>query len=87
MSPAIDALEQAVIDGKLVQPGNPVLTWNMGNARSTTDPAGNRKIDKDKARFRIDLAVALAMAMGLRARDRNESAMDVDSFFRAPVFV
>jgi hypothetical protein len=36
-----------------------------------TDPAGNRKIDKEKARMRVDGAVALAMAMGLRARDRG----------------
>jgi phage terminase large subunit-like protein len=36
------------------------------------DPAGNRKLDKDKARFRIDGAVALAMAVGLKARDRKE---------------
>jgi hypothetical protein len=35
------------------------------------DPAGNRKLDKDKARFRIDGAVALAMLLGLRSRDRN----------------
>ena len=35
------------------------------------DPAGNRKIDKDKVRFRIDGAVALAMLTGLRARDRG----------------
>jgi phage terminase large subunit-like protein len=36
----------------------------MANAVATMDPAGNRKIDKDKARFRIDGAVALAMLMG-----------------------
>ncbi|MCP3475529.1 hypothetical protein NLM33_35150 [Bradyrhizobium sp. CCGUVB1N3] len=35
------------------------------------DPAGNRKLDKDKARFRIDGAVALAMLLGLRSRDRT----------------
>lgn len=71
MAPAIDALEQAVIERTLEHPGNQVLTWNMGNAVATTDPAGNRKIDKDKARFRIDGAVSLAMLMGLKARDRN----------------
>lgn len=87
MSPAIDALEQAVIDGKLVQPGNPVLTWNMANAVSTTDPAGNRKIDKDKARFRIDLAVALAMAIGLKARDRKDPPVDIDDFLANAVVV
>jgi hypothetical protein len=42
------------------------------------DPAGNRKIDKDKARFRIDGAVALAMVCGLKSRDRRE-VVDVAS--------
>lgn len=74
MTPAIDALEQAVIDGTLVHPGNPALTWNIGNAVVRMDPAGGRKLDKDKARFRIDGAVALAMAMGLKARDRANAA-------------
>jgi phage terminase large subunit-like protein len=74
MSPAIDALEMAIMDGSLVQPMNPVLTWNMANAISISDPAGNRKIDKQKARFRIDGAVALAMAIGLKARERTGEA-------------
>ena len=42
----------------------------------TTDPAGNRKINKDKARFRIDGAVALAMLCGLKSRDRK-SVVDI----------
>lgn len=69
MAPAIDALERSVMEGRLEHPGNPVLTWNIANAVAVTDPAGNRKIDKDKARFRIDGAVALSMAVGLKARD------------------
>jgi hypothetical protein len=43
------------------------------------DPAGNRKLDKDKARFRIDGAVALAMMMGLRSRDRTAAPIDIAS--------
>lgn len=70
MAPAIDALEQSVIERRLKHPSNQVLTWNVGNAVAVMDPSGNRKLDKDKARFRIDGAVALAMAMGLKARDR-----------------
>ena len=70
MGPAINALELAIIDRKLVHGNNPLLNWNMANAVATMDPAGNRKLDKDKARFRIDGAVALAMMLGLRARDR-----------------
>lgn len=69
MAPAVDALERSILDGKLKHPGSPILTWNVANAIVTTDPAGNRKLDKDKARFRIDGAVSLAMAIGLKARD------------------
>ena len=69
MAPAIDALELDVINRKIVHPSNPVLTWTMANAVATMDPAGNRKLDKDKARFRIDPAVALTMMDGLKSRD------------------
>jgi phage terminase large subunit-like protein len=71
MGPAIDAVELAIIERKLQHPNNPILNWNMANAVATMDPAGNRKLDKDKARFRIDGAVALAMLLGLRSRDRS----------------
>jgi phage terminase large subunit-like protein len=77
MGPAIDALELAIMERKLIHPSNPVLNWNMANAVATMDPAGNRKLDKDKARFRIDGAVALAMAMGLRARARGGKVIDI----------
>ena len=77
MGPAVNAFERAILDGKLVHPSNPVLNWNVSNAVSTMDAAGNRKIDKDKARFRIDGAVALAMALGLRSRDRAGRTVDV----------
>jgi phage terminase large subunit-like protein len=70
MAPAIDALELVVIERQIIHPGNPVLTWNVANAKAVNDAAGNRKLDKDKARFRIDGAVAMSMAVGLRARDR-----------------
>ena len=77
MAPALDALEAAVLASDLRHDGNPVLTWNIANAVATMDPAGNRKLDKAKARFRIDGAVALAMAVGLKARDHvREPAFD-----------
>jgi phage terminase large subunit-like protein len=80
MAPAIDALELAVIDRKLRHPNNPILNWNIANAVVTYDPANNRKLDKEKARFRIDGAVALAMLMGLRSRDRNtQKPIDIEA--------
>ncbi|MDH0154347.1 terminase large subunit [Stutzerimonas stutzeri] len=45
--------------------GNPVLTWNAGNAITVSDPAGNRKVDKQKAIGRIDGIVAAIMATGI----------------------
>lgn len=81
MAPAIEAFERAIFERKLVHPANPVLTWNLANAVAVTDPAGNRKLDKDKARFRIDGAVALTMLMGLKARDRQgEDNFDADDW-------
>jgi phage terminase large subunit-like protein len=79
MGPAIDALELAITERSLVHSNNPLLNWNIGNAIATTDPAGNRKLDKGKARFRIDGAVALAMLLGLRGRDRVEEPIDIGS--------
>lgn len=79
MGPAIDALELAIIERNFVHPNNPVLNWNMANAVATMDPAGNRKLDKDKARFRIDGAVALAMLLGLRSRDRTAKPIDIEA--------
>lgn len=79
MAAAIDALELAVIERKIAHASNPLLNWNIGNAVATMDPAGNRKLDKEKARFRIDGAVSLTMGIGLKARDRREREIDIAS--------
>jgi phage terminase large subunit-like protein len=75
MAPAIDALEIAIMERKIIHENNPALNWSLANAVATTDRC-NRNLDMDKAVFRIDGAVALVVAMGLRARDRG----------RVPVF-
>jgi len=63
-----------------MHPNNPVLNWNMANAVVRVDPASNRKLDKEKARFRIDGAVALTMLLGLRARDRTtQKPIDIEA--------
>ena len=79
MPPAIDALEREVVERTLEHPNNPALNWNIANAVVRMDPAGNRKIDKDKARFRIDGAVALAMLCGLKSRDRVVKPFDIET--------
>jgi phage terminase large subunit-like protein len=63
-SPAMDAIEEALLNGRLAHGGHPVLTMCAANAVVTKDPAGNRKLDKKKATGRIDGMVALTMAFG-----------------------
>jgi phage terminase large subunit-like protein len=62
MAPAIDALEELVLSGRLRHGGNPVLNAAIANAIVSQDAAGNRKLVKQKSAGRIDPAVALAMA-------------------------
>jgi phage terminase large subunit-like protein len=64
MTPALRALEVALVDRKMKHGNNPVLTMCMANARVSGD-SGARKFDKKTARGRIDGAVALAMACGV----------------------
>lgn len=68
MAPAIDAFERLLLDGKMRHGGHPVLTWNATNAKATMDPAGGRKLDKQKSTGRIDGLVALVMACGTAMR-------------------
>ncbi len=67
MSPSIDAMERIVFEAKLRHGGHPLLTWCASNAKTSTDPAGNRKLDKQKSTGRIDGLVALTMALGRAA--------------------
>ncbi len=67
MSPALDALEADLLQEKVRHGGNPVLAMCAANAVAVMDPAGNRKLEKNKSTGRIDGLVALAMAEGVEA--------------------
>lgn len=77
MAPAIDALEAAILDKRLIHGGHAVLTWNAANAKAETDPAGNRKITKRKSTGRVDGIVALAMAVGLHSKEPPPGSYDL----------
>lgn len=72
MSPALDAIEADMLNGRLAHGMHPVLTMCAANAVASQDPAGNRKLDKAKANGRIDGMVALAMARAIAATHENE---------------
>jgi len=67
MSPALDAVEADLLNGRMAHGLHPVLTMCAANAVVSMDPSGNRKLDKHKATGRIDGMVALAMAKGVAA--------------------
>jgi len=63
MAPAVEKIEERILNGEIRVHTNPVLRWNVASAVLEEDPAGNRKFSKKKATGRIDGVVALAMAV------------------------
>lgn len=68
MAPAIDSAEVEFLNNRVRHGGHPVLTMCAANAVVTTDPAGNRKLDKARSTGRIDGMVSLVMARGVAAK-------------------
>lgn len=64
MAPAVDEYERRLLERQIRHRGNPVMTWCAANAVVVTDPAGNRKVAKEKATGRVDGVVAAIMATG-----------------------
>ena len=54
MSPSLDALERVVFEAKLRHGAYPVLAMCAAISQASSDPAGNRKLDKQKSTGRID---------------------------------
>lgn len=73
MSPALDALEAALLNGQIRHGMDPVLTMCAANAAIDSDAAGNRKFTKQKSTGRIDGMVALAMAFGMSVAKSPDS--------------
>jgi phage terminase large subunit-like protein len=76
MSPSLNVVERLVVQKRLRHGGNPVLAMNVANAVVTSDPAGNRKLDKSKSTGRIDGIIAVAMVLGL-ALIKTEPDIDI----------
>lgn len=64
-APAVKATEARILNGRLVHPANPVLTWAVSNVVLETDAAGNQKPSKRRSTERIDPIVAAMMAIAL----------------------
>jgi len=73
MAPALDEFERLLINQELRHQDNPVMTWCAANAITSSDPAGNRKVAKDKATGRVDGVVAAIMAIGISIKKDDEA--------------
>ena len=87
MSPALDALEAELLNGRVAHGGHPVLTMCAANAIIQKDAAGNRKLDKQKANGRIDGMVAMAMAFGVASNAELGDAVAFDDYISNPIGV
>lgn len=75
MSAPTKQFETLVLSGDLEHFGNPVLRWMLSSTVVKTDPAGNKKPDKEKSVQKIDGIVASIMALGewMTANANNDS--------------
>lgn len=83
MAPAVDEYERRLLNKLVRHRGNPVMTWCAANAVVMTDPAGNRKVAKEKANGRVDGIVAAIMATG--ASMSSDAPQNIDDFINEPV--
>lgn len=72
MTPAVDALESLLLNGKIKHGSHPILNMCASNAVAIRDPSGNRKLDKSKSTGRIDGIVAMSMALGRASCEVSE---------------
>lgn len=79
MAEPIRELERAILAGRLIHGGHPVLRWNFDNVVTEFDKHENISFSKGKAKDRIDGAVATAMAVGRAATgEDNRSIYDTE---------
>lgn len=83
MSPALEEFERLLLNDSIRHNNNPVMTWNAANAVADTDPAGSRKINKQKATGRVDGMVAAIMATGISMK--KEPVRKLNDFINNPI--
>ena len=77
MAPAIDHFEELLLAGKIKHNNNPLMTWCASNAVVDEDPAGNRKMAKNKATGRIDGVVAAVMGVSTAVTAQDSGSYEI----------
>jgi phage terminase large subunit-like protein len=84
-APALRELESGLLHKKVRHGNHPVLTMCAHNAVVQKNPAGDRKLAKDKSTGRIDGMVSLTMAVGVAGTALHE--VDIGEFLLDPIIV
>lgn len=85
MPHAINKLEAAIYDRRLIVERNPMMNTCAANVVYAENRTGHRMFDKAKAYGRIDGMVSLAMSIGVATCREKKKPMDIDDFLNAPV--
>ena len=77
MSMRLESTESKILSAELRHGAHPLLAMAAANAIAVQDPAGSRKLDKNKASQRIDPAVAMVMAVHQVTEGQTDTGFDV----------
>lgn len=84
MAPAVEALEEKILNRTLRHGNHPVLTMACANTVVSKNPTGDRKPDKMKTSGRIDPFVALLIAEACAGK-KHEEGVDLDAVLNNPL--
>jgi phage terminase large subunit-like protein len=76
LSPRVETFETLLLEERLRHGNAPLLNMAAANAVSLSDPAGNRKLDKNKSTQRIDPLVAAIMSV-YEVLHNQEDVLDI----------
>lgn len=80
LSPAMDELEAAVMDGRFHFDGDPLMTWAISNVVAHRDRKGNLFPNKERPENKIDPATALLVALSRAMVAEGESSSSNEVF-------
>ena len=81
LSAPTKSLESAILSKRIRHDGHAVLRWNISNASTESDAAGNVKLSKELSTERIDGAVALVMAIDAMERNSHSQGPEYSMTF------
>lgn len=87
MSPAIEKVEELILNERLKHLHNPAQTMCAANASTVKDPTDARKLCKRKSTGRIDGIAAMTMAIGVMYGSEFDEEEDAEDYYNNPIII